>query len=516
MPTDHNPPPDPFVVQRPGGYANNPVPRRADPASLQEFSGEVLGTTWRVHLDNSPMIPRGAIRAAIERPLAQVAAQMSTGAPGSSLTRFNEAPPGSRHVLEPEFARALACALRWAASSNGAFDPTVGPLVSLWGCGLHAGPLAQVPAPSEIAAAHGRVGWQQLQFQGATRTITQPGGVWLDLSGIAKGFAVDLVADSLQALGLHNLMVEVGGKLRVIGWRPGGEPWYVMVETGGQPLRLGIVDLACAASSRRWQTRASHEGRWPHTIDPRTGEPVANSLASVTVLHSKCEHADALATALTVLGLEHGLAFAQRHKLAALFVENDGARQRDRAPPLPAPDSEHARRLAQIGGDRAGAGDDVEQDVPLRAEDHQRAQPDIRIELKGHDQRHHNRKQQVRREGGEELRHRLESLGPYWPEPDPHACGHPDQARQHDQHQYARQRQAGEAEYMGEIAPAQHMGDIMSDRPGCRDQRRADDRLPNPLACRMCRPGGGHAPDPAPIECEQQPDERAHRRQQAR
>jgi thiamine biosynthesis lipoprotein len=289
-----------------------------------------MGTTWRVRLDNVSMVPLDAIRAAVERPLALVVEQMSDWEPGSSITRFNEAPPGSRHALEPEFAQVLACALRWAASSGGAFDPTVGALVALWGFGSRAGTLASLPTPAEIAAARECVGWRRLQFDGAARTITQPGGVRLDLSGVAKGFAVDRVVASLQALGLRDFLVEVGGELRSVGRRPGAEPWRVLVETGGQPLRLGLADLAIATSGDRWHMREQQGRRWSHTIDPRTGEPAANRLVSVTVLHPQCQHADALATVLTVLGPEDGLAFAQRHKLAALLVENDGGQHHAR------------------------------------------------------------------------------------------------------------------------------------------------------------------------------------------
>jgi thiamine biosynthesis lipoprotein len=289
-----------------------------------------MGSTWRVRLDNAPMIPLDAIRAAIERPLALVVAQMSTWVPGSSIRRFNEAPPGSRHVLEPEFAKVLACALRWAASSNGAFDPTVGPLVALWGFGSHASPVANLPTSFEIAATRGRVGWQRLQFNGVTRTITQPGGVWLDLSGVAKGFAVDLVVASLQAIGLRNFIVEVGGELRGVGQRPRADPWRVIVETGEQPLRLGLVDLSIATSGNRWHMQERQGRRWFHTIDPRTGTPTASSLVSVTVLHAQCQHADALATTLMVLGPKDGFTFAQRHRLAALFVEHDGTRYLNR------------------------------------------------------------------------------------------------------------------------------------------------------------------------------------------
>lgn len=312
-----------FETWLPGGYANKAVPRRADPASLQRLSGQTMGTTWCVRLDNPLMIPLEGIRATIEAALDLVVKQMSTWEPDSSITRFNDAPAGSRHVLEPEFAEVLACGLRWAASSEGALDPTIGSLVALWGFGARANPLMTFPSAAEIAAARARVGWQELRLDGETRTVTQPGGVWLDLSGIAKGFSVDRIVAALQALGFRDLFVEVGGEVRCLGRGPFGEPWQVTMD---QSVRVALSDMAIAVSSPGSLMRERDGKRWSHMIDPRTGEPARNSLFSVTVIHPECKHADALATALTVFGLEDGLAFAQRKKVAALFVTQDGNR----------------------------------------------------------------------------------------------------------------------------------------------------------------------------------------------
>jgi len=147
--------------------------------------------------------------------------------------------------------------------------------------------------------------------------------VALDLSGIAKGFAVDHGTQALQALGLTDFLFEIGGELRGVGRRPGGQPWQVQVDTGlAAAQRIALADLAVATSGDQWHQRA-HEGkRWSHTIDPRTGEPVAHALASVTVLHAQCMEADALATVLTVLGPDEGWDFAEQHGVAALFVSH--------------------------------------------------------------------------------------------------------------------------------------------------------------------------------------------------
>lgn len=289
-----------------------------------------MGTTWSLRLDNPRMIALDEVRALTQAALDRVVAQMSTWEPDSDLSRFNRSDAGSRHVLEVEFAEVLACALKWAAASGGAIDPSIGPLVALWGFGAHADAAGTAP-PSPVAVAQARetVGWQRLALDATTRSIVQPGGTALDLSGIAKGFAVDQVAAALRSLGLSDFLVEVGGELRAAGRRPGGAPWQVRVEAlPGSSHPVALDGMAIATSGDRWHVREHQGRRWSHTLDPRTGEPVDHGLASVTVLHAECMQADALATLLTVLGPEDGLAFADRHDLAVLFVCREDDRQR--------------------------------------------------------------------------------------------------------------------------------------------------------------------------------------------
>jgi thiamine biosynthesis lipoprotein len=289
-----------------------------------------MGTTWSVRFDNPRMLALASVRVAVEAALAQVTAQMSHWQEDSNLSLYGGARPGTVHALAPEFAEVLACALHWARASGGALDPTIGPLVALWGFGPDAIDEVQMPRPEAIRAVQARCGWERLRFNPAARTLSQPGGLTLDFSGIAKGFAVDRVLHGLRALGLEDLLVEVGGELRGLGRRPGGTPWTVLIaapDDASTPSRtIALTDIAVATSGDRWHQREHSGRRWSHTIDPRTGEPVGHALASVTVLHAECMHADALATVLTVLGLADGLAFADAHGLAALFFErtNDG------------------------------------------------------------------------------------------------------------------------------------------------------------------------------------------------
>ncbi|RYF25816.1 MAG: FAD:protein FMN transferase [Comamonadaceae bacterium] len=318
------------------GYAP-PALRQADPAALHQLAGETMGTTWSVRLGNPHFLPLEPARQAVQKALDLVVQQMSHWEPGSDLSRFNGAAAGTWQVLPQPFWDVLTCAFDWARESGGAWDPTVGPLVQAWGFGPQAGANATArastdgPDPQHLAQARARVGYGRVGQRPAARQALQPGGTQIDLSGIAKGYAVDLVVQHLKALGYADFLVEVGGELRASGRRPDGRPWRVAVASeeqgaaAGAPRALALNDMAIATSGDLYHAYERGGRRYSHTIDPRTGEPVAHALASVTVLHPECMHADALATVLTVLGPREGLAFAQSRGLAALLCERTAA-----------------------------------------------------------------------------------------------------------------------------------------------------------------------------------------------
>jgi FAD:protein FMN transferase len=307
------------------GYAGTAVPRLADPATLQALGGRTMGTTWSLKFDNRRLLDLALVRDAVQQALACVVAQMSTWEEGSEISRFNRAPAGHQATLSPEFFTVLRCALQWARTSGGAYDPTVGPLVETWRFGQYAmpgTPRTALPLLDDLQQARARVGFERLDVDTAARRVRQPGGACLDLSGIAKGFAVDHVLAALRALGIERMLVEVGGELRGQGTRPSGVPWRVQVPApaGMAAPTVALRDMAIATSGDAWHAFEYEGRRYSHTIDPRTGEPVTHALRSVTVLHAECMQADALATALTVLGPEAGAAFAEQHRLAALFI----------------------------------------------------------------------------------------------------------------------------------------------------------------------------------------------------
>lgn len=307
------------------------------PPEPQVLQGESMGSQWTVKLHADPSRV-AALERDIQRELDAVVAQMSTWEPDSSLSRFNAAPAGTVQVLEPEFARVLTQALALARDTGGAYDPTVGPLVNLWGFGPD-GVRAVPPTEAQIAAAKARVGWQRLVFDPATRELRQPGGAYLDLSSIATGFGVDQVARYLQAQGIGGFLIELGGELRAAGHRPDGTPWRVGIERPDDdgrapPLRSLVLQDRAVGSSGDFRNFFEQGGeRYSHHIDPRTGRTVSRTLASVTVLHAECMQADALAMAVTALGPERGYEWAAQRGLAALLVLRDGDGFVERATP---------------------------------------------------------------------------------------------------------------------------------------------------------------------------------------
>ncbi|NIM43473.1 MAG: FAD:protein FMN transferase [Hydrogenophaga sp.] len=303
-------------------------------ARVQRLRGESMGTTWQVLWADRDAARHEAVRAAVEAELGLVVAQMSTWLPTSDLERFNAAPPGMRRALPEAFAEVLAAALWLAEASSGAFNPAAGALVNLWGFGpapRYTDPGFVPPGADAVHAALAGTDWRALRFDAAAREATQPGGLRLDFSAIAKGHAVDRVARRLGELGIAHALVEVGGELRGQGLRPDGMPWWVDLETppvaAGHAVpratRVALHGLSVATSGDYRRAYLHGGQRLPHSIDPRTGQPVAHGLASVSVLHAECLWADAWSTALTVAGREQGLALAEAHGIAALFVQRE-------------------------------------------------------------------------------------------------------------------------------------------------------------------------------------------------
>ncbi|MBN2798568.1 MAG: FAD:protein FMN transferase [Deltaproteobacteria bacterium] len=298
---------------------------RAGQDQVGLLTGEALGTTWSVKWIGPPQ-DEDAVRGVIDASLEDVNRTMSTWRPDSDLSRARAADgPVS---VDASTGLVVGEALELAALTQGAFEPTVEPLVELWG--FHGAPRTTWPTPEELAEARARVGYGRVSVRwdagGAASLDT--GGAALDLSAIAKGYAVDRVSGAVSALGLVRHMVEVGGEVRVQGAGPSGPLWRVGVDQPrvgslpGQAL-AGVVALSNAgvATSGNYRNVRVIDGRpLGHTLDPRTGEPAVSDALSATVVAPDCMTADGLATALMVLGSRDGLALIEALPLTEAMV----------------------------------------------------------------------------------------------------------------------------------------------------------------------------------------------------
>jgi thiamine biosynthesis lipoprotein len=297
--------------------------------AVQKYQGRTMGTMYHVALvapdHGEPEL--SSLQEVIRNALDDVVRMASIYDPESEISRFNAHASPSPFTVSRELAHMVEAALHAARETGGAYDPTVLPLVRLFGFGREERSVP--PAPEAIEAVLASVGYQGVRMDPEGRLIKSHPETELDLGGIAKGYAVDRVAEKLNAAGCRNWMVEVGGEVRASGCKPGGAPWRVGIETplegapfGDRIHRSISLENRAVATSGDYRNFKEREGvRWHHIIDPRTGENPANDLASVTVLSASCTRADALATALMVLGLHEGTALIERLPgVEALFI----------------------------------------------------------------------------------------------------------------------------------------------------------------------------------------------------
>ena len=275
-----------------------------------------MGTDWSLQA----VLPPAATVARVQAALDLVVAQMSQWEPESDLSRINRSAPDVWHEIPAEFAHVMAAAHEIAAKSGGAFDPGLGRLTEQWGFGA-SGTAQQVP--ETFGATTGRT----IEYDAATRRIRRGEGAALDLSGIAKGYGVDLAAEWLLNNGVRHFLLEVGGELRGEGIRPDEQPWWVDVEmpptSSVPPWRVALHDLSIATSGNYRRGFSADGQHYSHSFDPRTGRPIVSGVSSVTVLHRQCAMADGWATALTVLGPAAAIALADTEELAVCVVVGD-------------------------------------------------------------------------------------------------------------------------------------------------------------------------------------------------
>ena len=291
-----------------------------------KISGSKMGTTYHVTIVADQPAPAN-LAEQIDQVLSAVDQSMSTYKSQSELSQFNRLPEAVQVKASDQFWTVLQTSEKVWQQSNGAFDPSVGPVVDLWGFGPKTGE-DRIPEDAEIATALANSGFENLLFNRSGQAISKQKPIAVDLSAVAKGYAVDQVAELLETLALPDYLVEVGGEMRLSGSNPEGKPWRIAIELPSlmpQVQEVIAIHSGAVATSGDYRNYFEKDGqRYSHTIDPRSGRPITHSLASVTVIADHCADADAWATALMVLGEEEGMRIANQYSIAAYMLVRGG------------------------------------------------------------------------------------------------------------------------------------------------------------------------------------------------
>lgn len=307
------------------------------PAPIQ---GNTMGTVYTIRVASLPAgLSLAALARDIETELERVNAAMSTYREDSEISRFNRGPADTWLRVSPELVAVVMAGQAIGEASQGAFNITVGKLVRTWGFGP-AGQREAPPSPAAIQNAQSAIKASALQVRlEPPALLKELPDLEIDLSAIAKGHGVDRLATLLEAAGIDNYLVDIGGDLRTRGRRHDGTVWRIGIErpliSGRQVQQvLGMSQDAAVATSGDYRNFFEADGeRYAHIVDPRTGTPVTSKLSSVSVIADDCTTADAWATALTVMGPEAGYELATSQGLAALFIRRDGETFSERMTP---------------------------------------------------------------------------------------------------------------------------------------------------------------------------------------
>ncbi len=303
---------------------------------FQQLEGATMGT--RYHIRFKPPVSSfdaAAMQAVVDARLEALNASLSTYRSDSLITAFNEAPVGQVMPIDADFENMLSLSRQVHQASSGAFDPTVGALVNLWGFGWPKPeqPLIRLPEPKAIEAARGRF---DAVTQMAPGKLVKHAPVRLDFSAIAKGYGVDLIAGVVRAHGVQHFMTEIGGEVATQGSGPTGGPWRIGIEapdpvvTGRVLARVHLTNGSLATSGNYRNFFEVEGQRFSHIIDPVSGYPVPQPPVSVSVIAPSVALADAWATAFMVLDEERGLAVAEENQLAVYWVYQDNTGHRTR------------------------------------------------------------------------------------------------------------------------------------------------------------------------------------------
>lgn len=293
-----------------------------------------MGTEYHIRIpfeahykNNNKIIPQQQLQQDIDALLISINKEMSTYLTNSNISRFNQLETKDWFPISKPFFDVINTAQRISHSSEGAFDITIMPLVNLWGFGTSKEKM--LPAQNQITLALGKIGYKFLQIQLKPTAIRkQKTNLSIDLSAIAKGYAVDAVALLLKKHQFEHFLIEIGGEIRVQGknkqnktWRIGIEKPTILHRSIQQGIKLNNIAIATSGDYRNYYEQDGK--RYSHTINPKTGKPITHKLASVSVLNESAMIADAQATAIMVLGEQKGKIYAKKENLKVYMIFRD-------------------------------------------------------------------------------------------------------------------------------------------------------------------------------------------------
>jgi len=306
----------------------NEVENNSKPLTLK---GQALGTSWTVKVISSNPIDEDELQADLAAKIEETEKIFSHWRPDSKLYQIN-ASLSTEPISVPPLLHALLKHAKWMhEQTRGAFDPTIAPLVNLWGFGPVSQNRLRIPSEDEIKNALEQVGMNKLEIMDGNKIRKKRPDLQIDLSASAKGEIIDQVCLMLDGRGFNNYLVEIGGEIRAHGNGKDGQGWTVGLEDGFQSKRnelstISLCNHAVATSGTYRQSKPNPEMANPasHLLDPRTGRPVEHNLVAVNVLAQTARDADALATALMILGPEEGMRKAEEMNLIARFCSREG------------------------------------------------------------------------------------------------------------------------------------------------------------------------------------------------
>ena len=303
----------------------------AGDAPLVAWQGRTMGSPYTVQIAGAVLAEKqvDTLKAEVEDRLKEINRQMSHYQPDSELSRFNQAPPNTPFKASPEFAQVVRFSLELWRRSGGAFDPTLAPVINLWGFGEKT-EQKRVPPPAELQNALNQTGAQHLSVTSNNELVKDIPGLTINLSAVAKGFGVDEMARVLQGKGLTNFYVSIAGEVMTMGCNARGTHWQVGIaapvshwnEDDPMAAVASLSNQALSTSGDYQKFFVDSQGlRLCHIIDPKTGWPVQHNVGGVSVVAENSMTADALATALFVMGPERGRQFIESYtNAAALFI----------------------------------------------------------------------------------------------------------------------------------------------------------------------------------------------------